>query len=472
MSYTPVNPGLHEKQLHRIPDGMGDFAGVVLRAQATMLSRQGLSDSTTALAVELAQTLSCARVSVGLVEGRLINIMGTSQARDVDQRLDAAAIVRAAMHEALDQSASICLPTQADRYPMVTIAHAALARVAGGSVCTVVIVGTAGSVGAITFERDSPEFSKTEIDLCEDIASFCGPILEIKQQLQLAWWRRIGIDLKKRFMSSGKTGLALVAGVIGIALLFLTLVPIGYRVSAPARLEGSVQRVIVAATDGFLQQANVRAGDSVKEGQVLAELATQDLLLERRRRESELKQYENAYQAAQARNDRAQMVISQSRAGEAQAMLALAEGQIERARIQAPFDGIVIKGDLTQTLGSPVQRGEVLLTIAPNNSFRLIVEVDESDIANILPGQSGELALAAVPERALRFTTRRVVPFAASNDSRNYFEVEAALDELGTSLRPGLSGVARIDVGKRTIWWIATHRLNNWLRLSLWSLGW
>lgn len=273
-------------------------------------------------------------------------------------------------------------------------------------------------------------------------------------------------------MSSGKTGLALVAGVIGIALLFLTLVPIGYRVSAPARLEGSVQRVIVAATDGFLQQANVRAGDSVKEGQVLAELATQDLLLERRRRESELKQYENAYQAAQARNDRAQMVISQSRAGEAQAMLALAEGQIERARIQAPFDGIVIKGDLTQTLGSPVQRGEVLLTIAPNNSFRLIVEVDESDIANILPGQSGELALAAVPERALRFTTRRVVPFAASNDSRNYFEVEAALDELGTSLRPGLSGVARIDVGKRTIWWIATHRLNNWLRLSLWSLGW
>ena len=472
MSYTPVNPGFREKQLLRVFTGASESAGAVLRTQATMLSRQGLLDSTIALAVELAQTLSCERVSVGLVEGRLINITGTSQARDVDQRLDAAATMQSAMREALDQSASVCFPSNMDRYPLITISHAALARAVGGNVCTVVIAGTAGLVGAITFERNTPEFSKAEIGLCEDIASFCGPILEIKQQLQLPWWRRLWADLNKMLMASGKTGLAFMAGMFGIALVLFTLVPFSYRVSAPARLEASVQRVIVAATDGFLQQANVRAGDSVKEGQVLAELATQDLLLERRRRESELKQYESAYQAAQANNDRAQMVISQSRAGEAQAMLTLAEGQIDRARIQAPFDGIVIKGDLTQTLGAPVQRGEVLLTIAPNNSFRLIVEVDESDIANILPGQTGELALAAVPERSLKFTTRRIVPFAASNDSRNYFEVEAVLDDQGASLRPGLSGVARIYVGRRTLWWTTTHRLQNWLRLSLWSWGW
>ena len=375
------------------------------------------------------------------------------------------------MHEALDQSLAICFPSHGDRYPAITIAHAALARAVGGNICTVIIVGRKRSVGAITLERDSPGFTTAEIGLCEDIASFSGPILEIKQQLELAWWRRLWVDLRASVLRSGRAGVA-IASAAGMALIFLTLVPVGYRVSAPARLEGSVQRVIVAAADGFLQQANVRAGDSVKEGQVLAELATQDLLLEKRRRESELKQHESAYQAAQANNDRSQMVISQSRAGEAQAMLSLAEGQIERARIQAPFDGVVIKGDLTQTLGSPVQRGEVLLTIAPNNSFRLIVEVDESDIANVRPGQTGALALAAVPERALKFKTRRVIPFAASSDSRNYFEVEAVLEEQTGTLRPGLSGIARIDVDKRTVWWIATHRLQNWARLSLWSWGW
>lgn len=472
MSHPPVNLELNAGQLRGAGSDVGDFAGAVLRSQAAILSRQGLSDSTTALAVELAQTLSCARVSIGLSDGRQMTIAGTSQARDVDQRLDAAATVRAAMHEALDQSSSICLPSLADSNLTITIAHAALAKAVGGNVCSVVILGADGPVGAMTLERDTPEFSKSDIDMCESIASFCGPVLEIKQQLQLAWWRRIGLDLKRKLLSTDKTGLILVVGASAMVLAFLTLMPVSYRVSAPARLEGSVQRVIVAATDGFLQQANVRAGDRVKEGQILAELATQDMLLERRRRESELKQHENAYMAAQAYKDRAQMVISQSRANEARAMLALAEGQIERARIQAPFDGIVIKGDLTQTLGSPVQRGEVLMTIAPNNSFRLIVEVDESDIASIRPGQTGQLALAAVPERALMFTTRRVVTFATSTDARNYFEVEAVLDEQDASLRPGLSGVARIDAGKRTFWWIATHRLQNWLRLSLWNWGW
>ena len=455
------------------PVSSADAAGVVLRAQAALLSHIGLKNSATALAVELAQALGCARVSVGMLQGRLVTIVGTSRGGEVNPRFDAAVAIGAAMHEAVDQTTSVSFPvSDDDPYPKITMAHQSLARLTGDSICSVPIRGAVIVVGAITLERTSGRFAAAEISLYEDIASFAGPILELKQQLQLAWWRRAGAAMQARVRASGKPGSALAVAALVVALTVFAIVPFNYRVSAPARLEGSVQRVIVAATDGFLQQANVRAGDPVREGQVLAELATQDLQLERRRRASELSQHENAYRAAQARNDRAQMVISQSRAGEAQAMLSLADSQIERARVQSPFDGIVIKGDLTQTLGAPVQRGEVLLTIAPNNSFRLIVEVDESDIAAIVPGQKGELALAAVPERALSFTTRRVVPFAASSDSRNYFEVEAALDQQGTSLRPGLSGVARINAGQRTLWWMATHRLFNSLRLMIWSLGW
>lgn len=458
---------------HPISASSSDAAGSVLRAQAALLSHSGLENSAIALAVEMAQTLRCARVSIGMLQGHLLTIAGTSQGVDVNPRFDAAVVVGAAMHEAIDQAAPVCFPVSAgETYPKITVAHQALARLTGDSVCSVPVRGSSCVVGAITLERASGAFIAAEISLCEDLASFSGPVLELKQQLQLAWWRRAAAAMQARATVAGKRGIVVATLAIVGLLTIIAVLPLSYRVSAPARLEGSVQRVIVAATDGFLQQANVRAGDSVREGQVLAELATQDLQLERRRRESELSQHENAYRAAQARNDRAQMVISQSKAGEAQAMLALAESQIERARIQSPFDGIVIKGDLTQTLGAPVQRGEVLLTIAPNNSFRLIVEVDESDIAAIMPGQKGELALAAVPDRALSFTTRRIVPFAASSDSRNYFEVEATLDVQGASLCPGLSGVARIQVGQRTLWWMATHRVFNWLRLTLWSLGW
>jgi len=232
-----------------------------------------------------------------------------------------------------------------------------------------------------------------------------------------------------------------------------------------------VQRAIVAPADGFLRQANVRAGDRVRAGQVLAELAGEDLALERQRRESELRQHENAYRGALARADRAQMVIHQAKAGEAQALLALIEVQIERAQITAPFDGVVIKGDLTQNLGAPVQRGEVLLTIAPSERFRLIVEVDEADIGAIEAGQAGRLALAARPDQTMGLTVRRIVPVATAADARNYFEVEAELDATGQPLRPGLRGVAKIDAGQRSALWMLTHRAVAWLALALWSIA-
>ena len=462
------------------PHAVSGSAAAVLSAQAAVLSRPGLAEAGTALAAELAQLLACRRVSVGLRDGTTVRVVATSMGREVDARLDTAALLAAAMNEALDQGATVSVPATTDGPPLVTYAHQQLAP--QGAACTVPLKGAQQAdeadaealkdvlIGALTLERDTP-LTPAERQLCEDVAGFAGPVLELKQQAQLPAWRRAARTLARWATARNRLGARLAVGALAVALVLACVVPLPYRVSAPARLEGSVQRAIAASADGYLQQANVRAGDTVKTGQVLAELASQDLLLERRRRESELAQHENAYRAALAHNDRAQMVISQSRAGEAQALLSLTDSQLERARIVAPFDGIVIKGDLSQSLGAPVQRGEVLLTLAPNDSFRLIVEVDEADIAAIRPGQKGELALAAVPDRALRFTTRRIVPVATSAQERNYFEVEAALDEPPANLRPGLSGVARIGAGERSLAWIVTHRALNWLRLALWSAG-
>ena len=204
---------------------------------------------------------------------------------------------------------------------------------------------------------------------------------------------------------------------------------------------------------------------------MLAQLSSQDLELERQRRESELRQHESGYRAAQARNDRTQMVISQSQAAEAQALLALAESQLERTQLLAPFDGIVIKGDLSQTLGAPVQRGEVLMVLAPSDSFRLIVDVDETDIAAIRPGQQGQLALAARPEQPLAFTTRRIVPVATAADGRNYFEVEAAPDTVQANLRPGPERRGQDRGGGRRLGWLLFHRAAAWLRLALWTVA-
>ncbi|MCD6077551.1 MAG: hypothetical protein K0R89_1489 [Ramlibacter sp.] len=437
----------------------------VLRCQAAMLARNRLGEGATALAVELAQLLQCRRASIGLMDRDQLRIVGSTQASPMDQRRDTATALVAAMHEALDQGLSVAWPPVVAS-PPISLAQRELAG--SGHACTVPIVAGQRLVGAITLERENPPFSLPELALCEDIASFAGPVLQLQRAAETPWHARILQGLRDRLSGPRERQMAWAAGLLAVVVLLA--VPLPWRVSAPARLEGSVQRAVVAATDGFLQQANVRPGDRVKAGQVLAQLSSQDLELERKRRESELRQHENAFRAAEARNDRTQMVISQSRAAEAQALLALAEGQLERSQLAAPFDGVVIRGDLAQNLGAPVQKGEVLLVLAPSDSFRLIVEVDEADIAAVRPGQHGQLALAARPEEPLRFTTRRVVPVATTADGRNYFEVEATPDHAQANLRPGLSGVAKIEAGERPLAWLLLHRFATWLRLAVWTL--
>lgn len=441
-------------------------ADAVLRCQAALLARGGLREAATALAAELAELLGCTRASVGLLAGEDLRLAGASDAADLDPRHETAVTIVAAMHEAIDQSRTVCWPPLEEQ-PPVSIAQRQLA--AGAQACSIPVVAGGRAIGALALERAAHgPWTAAEVALCEDIASFAGPVLQLKDAVEMPWHARWRARIRERLATPGRLRMAWAGGLLGLALLLA--VPLPWRVSAPARLEGSVQRAVAAAADGFLQQANVRPGDRVRAGDVLAQLSSQDLELERRRRESELRQHENAYRAALARNDRTQMVVSQSRAAEAQALLALAETQLERSQLVAPFDGIVIKGDLAQNLGAPVQKGEVLMVLSPSDSFRLIVEVDEGDIAAVQPGQSGRLALAARPEGALRFTTRRVVPLATTADGRNYFEVEGALEGAHADLRPGLSGVARIEVGSRSLGWLVFHRAADWLRLALWRV--
>ena len=134
----------------------------------------------------------------------------------------------------------------------------------------------------------------------------------------------------------------------------------------------------------------------------------------------------------------------------------------------APFDAVVVSGDLTQRLGAPVSRGEVLFELAPLDAYRVVLEVDERDIADIRPGQTGELRLAALPEDPVRFVVEKITPVSEAHEGRNTFRVEARLDDAQAALRPGLEGVGKVDVERRRLLWIWTHDIVDWLRLALW----
>ena len=451
------------------------LAARILQFQATVLSQETFAAAAAAFATEIASVLRFDRAAIGFPRRSGARIVATSHTADFEPRSDLFSAFGAAMDEALDQCSTVIYPAVAGARPLVALAHAELNRRYGGAVCTVPLVSQGRTFGAVTLVRsDGPLTGADEIALCEHLACIVGPILGLKWESERSWYARLlsAARMQARgLVEPGNAALKAGVAVTVVALAAMLFVPVQYRVGAQARIEGSIQRALVAPADGFLRTVHVRPGDRVKAGQVVAELAEEDLANEKRKQESELVQHENAASAALARADRAQFVIEQGKADEARAQLDLIQSQLSRTRIVAPFDGVVIKGDLTQSLGAPLRRGELLITIAPADQFRLLVEVDERDVALVRTGSKGSLALGAFSERPLAFHVERITPVAVARDGRNFFEVEGKLKDSVSMLRPGLQGVAKIEAGARSLAWAWTHRAVDWLRIALWSWG-
>jgi len=139
-------------------------------------------------------------------------------------------------------------------------------------------------------------------------------------------------------------------------------------------------------------------------------------------------------------------------------------------QIVAPFDGTVVKGDLSQQLGSPVEQGKVLFELAPLDAWRVILKVDERDIGHVQVGAPGELVLAALPGQSWPFTVKKLTPISVAEEGRNHFRVEAELGPGAPRLRPNMEGVGKVDSGRASLLWIWTRSLVDWVRLAWWKV--
>ena len=454
--------------------------GIALSLQAIVLQHADSVRASTAFASEMASAFSCGRVTVGFVQRGFTRLAAVSNGSDETLVGEVFDPIVAAMDEAVEQGASVHVPMHSEpgganprAGSVIRLAHGRLLQRQGGAVASIPIVHLDEVVGAVTFEwAHRPPGFELVVDALEHIVSLIGPVLHLMHSGEAPWHERALAALRRawqRLRAPEAQRTRFIAGGAALLLLGVLAVPLEYRVGGHARIEGEQQRAIVAPADGYLKVAHVRPGDRVKQGQLMVEMADQDLSLERRKWTSELGQQESAYATALTKSDRSAMVIAQSRADEARAHLGLIEAELARSRIVAPFDGVVIQGDLSQNLGSPVERGKTLMLLAPGEKYRVVVDVDERDIGAVRVGQTGSLALSALPWDTLPITVSRVTPIAKAVDGNNVFEVETEVAAGAQPMRPGLEGVAKIGVGRRPLAWAWFHRVADWARMTLWA---
>jgi len=440
---------------------------------ASVLAEEGFEPSAQALATDLATRLDCDRVSIGLVRHDHASVVAVSHSAEFGERMNLIRAIGTAMDESLDQKSIIVLPPR-EGDVLVTRDHTALSR-QYGSDCVLTIPFTVGETtrGAFTFERPAGRaFGAEDIELCQAVVALCSRILEARRLNDRLLVSRVSDALRAelaKFTGPRHFGRKLSALVLMLAVFFFSFASGDYRVGATATLEGSVRRVLVAPFDGYVASAPRRAGDVVSAGTVLATLDDRDLRLEYYKWASQRAQYTKQYQEAVALHDRAQSSIVLAQVQQAEAQMNLLAEQLGRTQIAAPFDGLVVSGDQTQSLGTAVRRGQVLFEVAPLNAYRVILEVDENEITAIKAGQVGSLMLASLPGEVLPLTITHLTPVAVSRDGRSFFRVEALLGRMSERLRPGMEGVAKVEAGQRKLIWIATHKLVDWMRLTLWS---
>lgn len=439
--------------------------------QARILSHRSFAPAATAFVSELAMAFRCLRVSIGFVRRDTIRLAAVSGGGHDRLDGDEYESIAEAMDEARQQDASICLPRPPQGRSLVSIAHQRLHRRHGCSVLTVPLLAWGEPVGAVTFEWADTRFDASKLSAeLETTVNLVAPVLELMRQRERSPWIRAVEDGRTALLrSSRRPRVRLAAAVAGAVIAAVLFVPLTYSVGGTARIEGQAQRTLVTSIDGYLKTVHVRPGDTFQRGQLLVEMADDDLLLRRRKWQSDLAQQEHSYSGALSANDRSAMVIALARAEQARAQLALIEAELARMAVLAPFDGVVLQGDLIQSVGAPFERGKPLLQVAPDDRQRVVIHVDERDIDRVSPGQPARLALSALPWDTIALQVQRVTPVARLVEGRNGFEVEASLAAADASrVRPGLQGVARIEVGHATLGWIWTHRLIDRLRIAWW----
>jgi len=234
---------------------------------------------------------------------------------------------------------------------------------------------------------------------------------------------------------------------------------------------------VAAQVMGNIVAVNVREGDRVRRGQVLAVIddAQPRAALDRAQAallaadkdavaaeadftlaESTLKRYQNLFdkksvspqefdevkarfQAAQARRELAHAGQQQARAGVAEART-----QLDYTRVRAPFDGAVTEKRVdTGALAAP---GMPLLTVEDTRHYRLEATVDESQIGYVKLGAAVPVKLDAFADRNITGRVTQIVP--AADPSSRSFLVKAELPA-DPDLRSGLFGRARFSRGQR-----------------------
>jgi len=423
---------------------------------------------------EVASRYRCPRVSLGWLRDKYVRVQAISHMERFEKKMDAVQTLETAMEEAFDQDEEIVWPKPRDN---VSVArdHETLARVLGVRyIASIPIRLDDAPVGVLTCERagEQEPFSEAEVRglrlLCDQAVRRLGDLKRSDRWFGARMVASVRESLS-RILGVENTFSKLMGLILCAALVVLLFGKLSYRIESSFILKTDDLVYLPAPFEGYIDQVPLQVGDRVNEGDVLLTFDIRELLLQESTAIANQIRYKREAQKARAQNALAEMKIALALEEQAKAQLELVRYRLNHAKLKAPFAGIVVEGDLKELLGAPVRKGDVLFKVARIEKMYIELEVSERDIHELSAGMTGEIAFVSRPKLKFPILVERIDPVAVTKEAGNIFAVRGVFaGEVSGWWRPGMSGVSKIDAGKRNILWILTHRTIDFLRIFLW----
>jgi putative peptide zinc metalloprotease protein len=290
------------------------------------------------------------------------------------------------------------------------------------------------------------------------------------------WWLKTREAYMRWKMTPKQTIAAAAVAVI------LIVPPFATKVSSEFTLEPASTTGVHATVSGRVQQVNVRPGDSVRAGDVLAELSNPELMARAAEAAGELGLSESDLRTAQAHSAFAAAGRASAQQLQLATELTVAQTKLAELTLRAPASGIVATPDLIAQPGEFVKEGADVLRIVDRSNMRARILVRDWEVQEIAVGQPAQIQVLAHPFRSYQGRIERILPAAALDQPvsqpnklerqgqtvANYFAVEVLIPNTDGTLIEGMTGTAKITGPKSSLAWQWGRGFWRWVRLQIW----
>ena len=422
---------------------------------------------------EVSHQTGAMRASLGWKRNERIKLVATNHGGRIRNDTELAGSLSRAMEEALLNNTEVgCPPLSED---VISQQHKSHSESQGNShLLSMPLRNGSEVVGVLTIEHPNEDgvVAQDQIDALRVILDLIAPHLDELHRrsgwIGARWWRSCRRAVRG-LLGYRHTGWKLAGALLLILLVVACLVQVTHKVKAPFILKAQSSAVLTAPFGGYIERVHKKVGQRVKEGDLLVELDQRELLLQRAELISQRDRERSDARRYEAEGKLADMRLAQLAAEQAESKLRIVDPRLSRTEIRAPFDAVIVEGDLEERLASPTQAGEVLLRVVEVSDTYADLQVDERDIHFLDAGMGGKLAFTSRPDERFEVSVQTFEPVAQVEESGTTFRVRVMVDGQSQEWwRPGMTGTCKINAERRSLAWVWLHRTWQYLRLKLW----